>query len=153
MGVGGLQVHEICNYRLVYREVVEARPDYKPYLPIALRHGCSVNLLHIFRTPFYKNIYGGLLLFLRIKYFSVHSTVEFIYSGHAIQRTPCYNRHFLVEPAESQSNSHRKPPIQRTLVMADTIFWNRMNISFENCLSIDTCYSGHNFLEPREHFL
>ena len=83
--VGGLQVHGICNYRLVYREVVEARSDYKPYLPIALRHGCyPVNLLHIFRTPFYKNIYGGLLLFLRIKYFSVHSTVEFIYSGHAI---------------------------------------------------------------------
>ena len=27
------------------------------------RHGCSpVNLLHIFRTPFYKNTYGGLLL-------------------------------------------------------------------------------------------
>ena len=30
---------------------------------IALWHVCSpVNLLHIFRTPFYKNIYGGLLL-------------------------------------------------------------------------------------------
>ena len=29
---------------------------------IALRHGCSpVNLLHIFRTPFYKNTCGGLL--------------------------------------------------------------------------------------------
>ena len=28
-----------------------------------LRHGCSpVNLLHILRTPFYKNKYGGLLL-------------------------------------------------------------------------------------------
>ena len=30
---------------------------------ITLRHGCSlVNLLHIFRTPFPKNISGGLLL-------------------------------------------------------------------------------------------
>ena len=30
---------------------------------ITLRHGCSpVNLLHIFRTPFYKNTYGALLL-------------------------------------------------------------------------------------------
>ena len=30
---------------------------------IALWHVCSpVNLLHIFRTPSYKNIYGGLLL-------------------------------------------------------------------------------------------
>ena len=30
---------------------------------ITLWHGCSpVNLLYIFRTPFYKNTYGGLLL-------------------------------------------------------------------------------------------
>ena len=29
---------------------------------ITFRHGCSpVNLLHIFRTPFYKNTSGGLL--------------------------------------------------------------------------------------------
>ena len=33
------------------------------FIEIILRHGCSsVNLLHIFRTPFYNNIYGGLLL-------------------------------------------------------------------------------------------
>ena len=31
-------------------------------LQIAFRHGCSVNLLHILRTPFYENIYGGLFL-------------------------------------------------------------------------------------------
>ena len=32
-------------------------------IEIALRHGCSlVNLLHIFRTPFLKNTYGGLFL-------------------------------------------------------------------------------------------
>ena len=32
-------------------------------LEITLWHGCSpVNFLHIFRTPFYKNIFGGLLL-------------------------------------------------------------------------------------------
>ena len=32
-------------------------------IKIALRHGCSpVNLLHIFRTPFLKNIRGRLLL-------------------------------------------------------------------------------------------
>ena len=31
---------------------------------ITLRQGCSpANLEHIFRTPFYKNNYGGLLLF------------------------------------------------------------------------------------------
>ena len=64
------------------------------------------------------------------------NTVELVYSGHAIKQTPCYNRHFLVEPTESQSNSHRKTLIQQTLVMADTIFWNHVNISFENYLSI-----------------
>ena len=32
-------------------------------IEITLRHGCCpVNLLHIFRTPFPKNTYGGLLL-------------------------------------------------------------------------------------------
>ena len=33
------------------------------FTEIALWHGCSlVNLLHMFRTHFYKNTYGGLLL-------------------------------------------------------------------------------------------
>ena len=31
-------------------------------LQIAFRHECSINLLHILRTPFYENIYEGLLL-------------------------------------------------------------------------------------------
>ena len=32
-------------------------------IEITLRHGCSpINLLHIFRTPFYKKTSGGLLL-------------------------------------------------------------------------------------------
>ena len=36
-------------------------------IEIALRHGCfSVNLLHIFRTPFPKNTSGWLLLFLEL---------------------------------------------------------------------------------------
>ena len=35
----------------------------KVALQITLRHGCSpVNLLHIFRTPFFKNTYGEMLL-------------------------------------------------------------------------------------------
>ena len=35
------------------------------FIEIALDHGSSpVNLMHIFRTPFYKNTYGGLLLFI-----------------------------------------------------------------------------------------
>ena len=33
------------------------------FIEITLRHGFSaVNLLYIFRTPFYKNTYGGLPL-------------------------------------------------------------------------------------------
>ena len=32
------------------------------FIEIALRHGCSVNLLHIFRTPFQKNTSEWLLL-------------------------------------------------------------------------------------------
>ena len=33
------------------------------FIEITLRHGCThVNLLHIFRTPFYKNTCGWLLL-------------------------------------------------------------------------------------------
>ena len=40
------------------------------FIKITLWHGCSpVDLLHIFRTPFYKNTYGGLLLLL-IKHLS-----------------------------------------------------------------------------------
>ena len=35
------------------------------FIEITLRHGCSpVNLLHIFRAPFAKNISEGLLLYL-----------------------------------------------------------------------------------------
>ena len=34
------------------------------FIEITLRHGCSsVNFLHIFRTPFYKNTSGWLLLY------------------------------------------------------------------------------------------
>ena len=37
------------------------------FTKITLRHGCSpVNLLHIFRTPFPENTYGGVLLSLTI---------------------------------------------------------------------------------------
>ena len=40
------------------------------FIEIALRHGCSpVNLLHIFRTSFYKNTHGGLLLYVDYKHF------------------------------------------------------------------------------------
>ena len=37
-----------------------------PKCGIAQRHGCSpANLLHIFRTLFYKNAYGGGMLLIK----------------------------------------------------------------------------------------
>ena len=37
------------------------------FIEITLSHGCfPVNFLHIFRTPFYKNSFGGLLVFTYI---------------------------------------------------------------------------------------
>ena len=42
--------------------------SYSNFIEIALRHGCSpVNLLHIFRTPFPKNISEGPLLTVIIR--------------------------------------------------------------------------------------
>ena len=42
-----------CNFNKVAKQLIE----------ITIRHRCyPLNLLHIFRTPFPKNISGGLLL-------------------------------------------------------------------------------------------
>ena len=41
------------------------------FIKITLWHGCSpVNLLRIFRTPFYKNTYEGLLLYISLRGFT-----------------------------------------------------------------------------------
>ena len=37
-----------------------------------------------------------------------NNTGKPVYSGHAIQWTPCNSGHFFMEPAVSQSMSHRK---------------------------------------------
>ena len=48
----------MCDFNKV------AKQRYK-FIEIALRHGRSlVNLLHISRTTFFRNTYGGLLLLL-----------------------------------------------------------------------------------------
>ena len=45
----------MCNFKKLQSNFIET----------TLRHGCSpVNLLNIFRKPFYKNTSGGLLLFI-----------------------------------------------------------------------------------------
>ena len=50
------------------------------FIEIALRHGLSpVNLHHIFRAPFYKNIYAELLLRYYGKYRSAFRTQPNIY--------------------------------------------------------------------------
>ena len=47
-----------------YRSVISTKL-HSNFIEIPLRHGCSpVNLLHIFRTSFYKNTYVELLLYL-----------------------------------------------------------------------------------------
>ena len=56
------------NMQQIYRILPIPKCDFNKvaycnFIEIALRHGCSpVNLLHIYRTSFYKNTYGGPLL-------------------------------------------------------------------------------------------
>ena len=46
-----------------YRSVISIKLQSNFIIETTLQHGCSsVNLLHIFRTPFYKSTYRGLLL-------------------------------------------------------------------------------------------
>ena len=54
------------NMQQIYRRI-----PMLSFTEIALRHGCSpLNLLHIFRTPFFKNTSEGLLLKIAIDYLS-----------------------------------------------------------------------------------
>ena len=68
-----------------YRCVISIKPLYN-FIEITLWHGCScVNLLNIFRTPFYKNTYAGLLLdlgnckFVFLKHYWFKNTNIFSY--------------------------------------------------------------------------
>ena len=68
---GAISVKLLCNFN-----------------EIALRHGCSpVNLLHIFRTPFLKNVSRWLLLTLAI---STYFWKQF--AGFNFQISQCSNR-------------------------------------------------------------
>ena len=58
-GVPGKRCSE--NMQQIYRRTPIPKCDF--IIEIMLRHGCSsVNLLHIFRSPFLKNTSGWLLL-------------------------------------------------------------------------------------------
>ena len=49
------------NMQLIYGLYVKLQSNF---IEITLQHECSpVNLLHIFRAPFFRNTSGGLLLF------------------------------------------------------------------------------------------
>ena len=73
------------------------------FIEIALRHGCcSVNLLHIFRTPFPKNTSGGLFLEFQeyysgynvhlYSYFSVVATLEMLKLHETLLKySSCYH--------------------------------------------------------------
>ena len=52
----GTQPKLSTNYREIY-----LIGDFN-FIEITLRHGCSLNLQHIFRATFLKNTYGWLLL-------------------------------------------------------------------------------------------
>ena len=61
--IGVLRKRCYKNIEQIYRKTPVPKCD--SVIEVALRHGYSpVNLLHIFRTPFNKNKYGGLLLLL-----------------------------------------------------------------------------------------
>ena len=49
------------NMQQIYRRTTVPKCDFNK---VTLRHVCSpINLLRVFRTTFYKNTYGGLLLY------------------------------------------------------------------------------------------
>ena len=61
----GKDVLKICS-KFTGQHPCQSAISKSNFIEIALRHGYSpVNLLHIFRTPFLKNISGRLLLQLR----------------------------------------------------------------------------------------
>ena len=61
-GKGVLKIWSKFTGEHPYRSVISIKLQSN-FIETTLRHGCSsMNLLHIFRTPFYKSTYGGLLL-------------------------------------------------------------------------------------------
>ena len=56
------------NMHQIYRRTTMPKCDFsKVTIEITLWHGCSpINLMHIFRTPFFKNTTGRLLLYFAL---------------------------------------------------------------------------------------
>ena len=72
-GKGLMKIYSKSTREHVCRSEISIKLQ-NSFTEITLWHGCSaVNLLHIFRTPFYKNTYGRLLLTVVILWlFSKH---------------------------------------------------------------------------------
>ena len=67
------------------------------FFEITLRHECSpVNLLHIFRTPFYKNTSGKLFLYM---YFGLHEDVlrPYLFLSLDQQSSHCISQNQIVQ--------------------------------------------------------
>ena len=62
LGKGVLEICSKFTGEHPYRSVISVKLQ-RNFIEVTLRHRCSpVNLLHIFRTPFFKNTSGWLLL-------------------------------------------------------------------------------------------
>ena len=79
------------NMQQIYRRTPMPKCDFNKVafaIEIALWHGCSsVNLLHIFRKPFSKNIPGRLLLSILV----ICDDKLYIFSFVSFYAGPCFN--------------------------------------------------------------
>ena len=65
LGNGVLKIYSKFTREHPRRSVISIKLGSN-FIEITLRHGCSINLLHIFRTPFLKNTSGWLLLLMSV---------------------------------------------------------------------------------------
>ena len=79
---------------------------------------CCLFFKTFFNLTFFHQLVKSFVIIICVRVVKVHDnyaptliTAQPVYSEQAIQRTPCNRGHFLVELAESWSNSHRKTPI------------------------------------------
>ena len=75
------------NMQQIYMRTTMPTCDFNKvasnFIEVTLRHGCYlVNLLHIFRAPFYKNAYGGAASVINKKSFvmSINDVLGIVYS-------------------------------------------------------------------------
>ena len=79
-----------------YRSVISIKLQSN-FIETTLRHGCSsLNLLHIFRTPFYKSTYGGLLLANEVLLHCIWHEIQITFKIlHALENVISCKQHSL----------------------------------------------------------